>query len=336
MGEKIKFDISTWTIIKVFLVAAAFYFLFLIRDIVALIFIVLILVSTFSPVVKSWQKTIGRLASILLLIIAIVAVLAGIFYIIIPPLVSQTAELANSLPEYIANTNFDGLRKYTPEIKSGLESLSSNIGSVTTNIYAFTAGLIGGVFTLLMIFVLTFYILLDEDEVKRYISSIFAPQHKEAAVGVINKIASKIGSWFRGQLLLGIVIFVIDYIGLSIIGVPYALVLALIAGILEIIPTVGPIIAGITAALFALTISPWKALFVLIYYFAVQLVENNVLVPKIMQKAVGISPAIIIIAILIGAKLMGIIGAILAIPVAATLSVIIFEWHTISKIFSKE
>lgn len=336
MGEKIKFDISTWTITKFFLVAAAFYFLFLIRDIVALIFIVLILVSTFSPVVRSWQKAIGRLASILLLIIAIVAILAGIFYIIIPPLVSQIAELANSLPEYIATTNFDGLRKYTPEIKNGLESLSSNIGSVTTNIYAFTAGLIGGVFTLLMIFVLTFYILLEEDEVKKFICSIFAPQHKDAAVGVINKITSKIGSWFRGQLLLGMAIFVIDYIGLSIIGVPYALVLALIAGILEIIPTVGPIIAGITAALFALTISPWKALFVLIYYFAVQIVENNILVPKIMQKAVGISPAIIIIAILIGAKLMGIVGAILAIPVAATLSVIIFERHTISKIFSKE
>ncbi|MFA5157868.1 MAG: AI-2E family transporter [Patescibacteria group bacterium] len=336
MNDKVKFEITTWTIVKLFLVAAGFYFLYLVRDIVALVFIVLILVSTFSPVIKSWQQTIGRLASIFLLVLLVVASLVGVFYIIIPPLVNQISELALSLPDYIANTNFSALRNYTSEIKSGLQSLSSNLGSVTSNIYSFTAGLIGGVFTLLMIFVLTFYILLDEDDVKRFISSIFAPEHKEAAVGVINKIASKIGSWFRGQLLLGLVIFVIDYIGLSIIGIPYALVLALIAGILEIVPTVGPIIAGITAALFALTISPWKALFVLIYYFAVQLVENNVLVPKIMQKAVGISPAVIIIAILIGAKLMGVVGAILAIPLAASVSVLILEWPTINKIFSKE
>ena len=336
MAEKIKFEITTWAIIKVFLVALAFYFLFLIRDVVALIFIVLILVSTFSPLIKTWQKSIGRLASILLLIAGIAAVLAGVIYIIIPPLVSQISQLAISLPAYIANTNFDSLRGYIPEIRNGLESLSSNLGTVTTNIYTFTAGIIGGVFTLLMIFVLTFYVLLDEENVKKYISSIIAPQHKEGVSSVINKIASKIGSWFRGQLLLGIAIFVIDYIGLSIIGVPYALVLALIAGLLEIVPTVGPIIAGVTAALFALTISPWKALFVLIYYFGVQVIENNILVPKIMQKAVGISPAVIIVAVLIGAKLMGIIGAILAIPLAASLSVLILEWPTLSKVFSKE
>jgi predicted PurR-regulated permease PerM len=336
MNEKVKFEITTWAIVKFFLVIAGFYFLYLVRDIVALVFIVLILVSTFSPVIKSWQQTIGRLASIFLLVLLVVASLVGVFYIIIPPLVNQISELALSLPDYIANTNFSTLRNYTPEIKSGLQSLSSNLGSVTSNIYTFTAGLIGGVFTLLMIFVLTFYILLDEDDVKRFVISIFAPEYKETAVSVINKIASKIGSWFRGQLLLGLVIFVIDYIGLLIIGIPYALVLALIAGILEIVPTVGPIIAGITAALFALTVSPWKALFVLIYYFAVQLVENNVLVPKIMQKAVGISPAVIIIAILIGAKLMGVVGAILAIPLAASVSVLILEWPTINKIFSKE
>ena len=112
--------------------------------------------------------------------------------------------------------------------------------------------------------------------------------------------------------------------------------MALLAGLLEIIPTVGPFISGTIAVLFALTISPWKALFVAIFYMAVQLLENNFLVPKIMQKAIGISPVVIIISVIVGAKLLGVIGAILSIPIAASISVIIIEWPTISKMFSKE
>ncbi len=336
MENRTKIEISTWTVIKVFLIALVFYLLFFIRDIIALLFIVLILVATFSPVVKNWQKKIGRVLSIISLFILLLIIFATVFYIIIPPLVNQVAELANSIPQYIADTNFDSLRQYTPEIRKTLENLSANLGLLTSNIFTLTAGIIGGIFTILMIIVLTFYMLLDEANIREYISSLFSPKHKESGIGVINKIAYKIGSWFQGQIFLGIIVFIIDFIGLSIIGVPYALILALIAGLLEIIPTVGPFISGAIAALFALTISPWKALFVVIYYLAVQIIENNILVPKIMQKAVGISPVVIIVAILIGAKLMGIVGAILAIPLAASLSVIILEWPTISKIFSRD
>ncbi len=335
MNEKMKFDISTWTIVRFFLVAIAFYVLFLVKDVVAMFFIVLILAATFSPVVKSWQKYLGRVLSIIALFMILFLAIVAIFYIIIPPLVNQTAELANSIPIYLNTLNFDSLRQYQNEIKSSLESIASNLGSLTANIYSVTSGIISAIFAVIMILVLTFYILIDEESVKKYISSIFSPEHKDDAIVVINKIAAKVGSWFRGQILLALSIFVVDYIGLSIIGVPYALILAIIAGLLEFIPTIGPFIAGVISALIALTISPWKALFVVILFLAVQMLENTFLVPKIMQKAVGISPVVIILSLLIGAKIFGIVGAVLSIPLAASLSVVVVEWPTISKIFSK-
>lgn len=336
MENKMKIEISTWTIIKVFLVAAGIFLLYYVRDIVALIFIVLVLVATFSPIIKIWQKYLGRILSIILLFLALIILITGAIYIIFPPLVDEVTQLAISVPTYISQTNINSLRQYTPEIRSGLQSLSSNLGSITTNLYSITAGVFGAVFSILMILVLTFYMLVEEVGIKKQISAFFSEEHREEGIEVINKIAVKVGAWFRGQIFLGFAIFMITYIGLTLFDVPYALVLALLAGILEIVPTVGPFVSGAVAVLFALTISPWKALFVAIFYLAVQLFENNVLVPKIMQKAIGISPVIIIIAIVIGAKLLGIVGAILAIPLAASLSVIIIEWPTISGIFAKK
>lgn len=336
MAEKVKFEISTWTVVKVLLIIILAGLLYVVRDVVALLFIVLILVATFSPVIKSWQKYLGRIPSIIILFVLLIAAISGAVYIIFPPLVNEVAQLAISVPTYISQTNFDSLRQYTPEIRNGLQSLSSNLDSITTNIYSITAGLFGAVFSLLMVVVLSFYMLVEEDGIKKQISAFFSEQHREKGIEVINKITVKVGSWFRGQMLLGLAIFLIDYIGLLLFGVPYALVLALIAGLLEIIPTVGPFISGTIAVLFALTISPWKALFVGIFYFAVQLLENNFLVPKIMQKAIGISPIVIIISVIVGAKLLGVVGAVLSIPVAASLSVVIVEWPTISKLFSKE
>ncbi len=336
MPEKLKVEISTWTIAKIILIAIGFYLLFLVKDIVALFFVVLILVATFSPVVKTWQKYIGRILSIITLFLILIGILFAVVYIIIPPLINQTSQLAQSIPDYFRNSNINSLRQHVPTIQKTLDNLSSNLGALTTNLFSLTAGIIRSVFTILMVFVLTFYLLIDESNAKKYISSLFKPSQKEQAIMVIDKISLKVGSWFRGQMLLGLIIFTLDFIGLTIIGVPYALILAIISGLLELVPTIGPIISGAIAALVALTVSPWLMLLVIGMYFIVQILENILIVPKIMQKAIGISPVIILLALLIGAKLLGIVGAVLSIPLAASISVIILEWPTITKIFSKE
>ncbi|MCX6812800.1 MAG: AI-2E family transporter [Candidatus Berkelbacteria bacterium] len=336
MGEKFKLEISTWTIVKFFLVAIVLYLLYLVFDVVALFFVVLILTATFSPVVKSWQKHLGRTFSIALLFIIFLIAVAAAVYIIIPPLVNQTAQLANSIPLFLASSRFDSIRQYIPNIKNSLNSISANLGSVTTNLYTVTAGIFRTLFTIFMILVLTFYMLVDEANIKRYISSIFSDNHRGDAIDVINKVAIKVGSWFRGQMILSLTMFVVHFIGLSIIGVPYALILAIVAGLLEMIPTIGPTITAIISALVALTVSPWMALIVILWFLLAQTLDNIFLAPKIMQKAVGISPVFILLALIIGSKLTGIVGAILAVPTAATISVLILEWTTIGRIFAKE
>jgi len=136
--------------------------------------------------------------------------------------------------------------------------------------------------------------------------------------------------------MLGLIIAVIDYIGLLAIQVPYALVLALLSGLLEFIPVVGPFTAGAIAVVVALTVSPLHALLVVILYLIVQQLENGLIVPKIMQKAVGLSPVVIIVAVLIGVKLLGLFGALLAVPIAAVISVFISEWPAIRSSFGKD
>jgi len=330
MSEKMQFDVSVWMFIKLMLVLVTFYLLFVIRDIVALIFIVLILVATFSPIVKRWAKKIGRIPSVIALLLIIIAVIALVVYMLIPPISDQITQLVNNAPSYLERIQF--LKVYAPTLQDSLTTITSSTGTITQGFVSITAGVFGGIITFLTAIVLFVYMLIDEQVLKNFIYSLTPPEKKEQVVEVLRKVASKVGDWFRGQVILGAIIAFIDLIGLLIINVPYALTLAVIAGILEIVPTIGPIIAGVLATIVAFTDSPIKALIVIVFFIAVQQLENSFIVPKVMQKAVGLSPVIIIIAILVGAKLLGVAGAILAIPIAASISVVLNELPSLRKV----
>jgi predicted PurR-regulated permease PerM len=138
---------------------------------------------------------------------------------------------------------------------------------------------------------------------------------------LVNRMQDKIGLWLRGQIILSVIIFLLTYLGLSILGVKYALVLALVAGLTEFVPYLGPILAAIPAVFFAFTQDPMLAVFVIVLYYIIQLFENNFIVPQLMQKVVGLNPVVSIVVLLIGFKVGGIIGVILAIPVATAIGV---------------
>jgi predicted PurR-regulated permease PerM len=132
----------------------------------------------------------------------------------------------------------------------------------------------------------------------------------------------KIGKWMQGQIMLMAIIFILDYIGLSLVGIPYALPLAAFAGLLEIVPYVGPIISAVPGVVLGFLVSPIKGLLALIIYIITQQAESNIVTPLIMKRTVDLNPVVVILALLIGAKLGGILGAILAIPVATTIGII--------------
>jgi predicted PurR-regulated permease PerM len=306
------------------------YLLYLIRGVLLLVFVVLILVAALRPIIKKWEKSIGRPLSILSIFLIILAITVGFIYLIIPPLVEQSRQLITNIPDYLDKVSI--LRSHFPAIEKGLSAITDSAGQLTGRFLSITANIFNGIVAFFTVIILTIYSLIDEKRFLKFAQSIIPNDKKDYVLSLSNKVSEKIGDWLGGQIILGFVIGILSFLGLSIIGLPYALTLAVIAGLLEIVPIVGPIISGILAALVALTVSPITAIIVVVFFIVLQQIENNFLVPKIMQKALGLPPAIIILAILIGGKLLGIIGGLLAVPVAGVLYLIVQEWQTVRKI----
>jgi predicted PurR-regulated permease PerM len=338
MEQKVRLDIPFITIIKVVAALLGIYLIFLIRDVIALLFITVIFVAALSPIIDYLKKYMHRTLAVTIVFLGILAIVAGILYAIIPPLVDQSKQLAENLPGWITKLTpyYQAAHDYLPSLQSSLDKISSSLATASGNIFSATASIFGGVVSLITVIVLSFYFLLDEQAFKSSIFAVLPPQKREDVAEIAKKISLKVGDWLRGQLSLGLIVGAMDLIGLLIIGVPYALTLALISAVFELIPVVGPILSGAIAAAVALTISPVKALFVVILYVVVQQLENHILVPQIMKKAVGLSPVIVILAIFTGAKLLGITGALLAIPIAASISVIALDWNVVKRIFTEK
>lgn len=338
MKQKIEIDISFTTILKLVLSFLAIYLVYIIRDVIALIFVTIIIVSAISPLVDELQKKMNRTLAASIVFAIFVLMIVGIIYAIVPPVAEQSKLLANNIPGYIERVApyYQATKIYLPSLQNSFDKISSSLSSISGNIFAATAGVVGGIVSVITVAVLSFYLLIDEKAFKNSLFALIPPDKRDDAADIFKKIALKVGDWLRGQLTLGVVVGIIDLIGLLIIGVPYALTLALISMLFEIIPVVGPIISGIVAAGIALTVSPVTAVFVVILYIVVQQLENHILVPQIMKKAVGLSPVVIIVAIVIGAKLLGVAGALLAIPVAAVISVIAQDWNVVKRIFATE
>lgn len=330
--KPISINITTFTIIKIILVFLLLYFLYLIKDILAILFVSLILASAVGPWVD-WmhRKKLPRSLSILFIYLVILSVVGSVIYLIIPPIAQEIGEISVNFPKYLEKiiSTFSALKEYSAQhgildsIKDSLGSVSSNLQKAAGGVFSTISSIFGGIFSFFLILVITFYMVVEESAVKKLVWSIAPEKHQPYIMQLINRMQKKIGLWLRGQLILSLVIFVLTYTGLSILGVEYALVLALIAGLTEFVPYLGPILGAIPAVFLAFTQSPTLALFVAGLYYIIQLVENNILVPKIMQKAVGLNPIVSISVLLIGFKVAGVVGAILSIPVATAISVFV-------------
>lgn len=334
MKEK-KIEITTSTILKFFGILIGLLLLWYLKSVIALLFVVLIIISALGPIIDKWEKyKIPRWLGAILIYLIVIAFIFLIAYLIIPPLAHQIVDLANQLPDYIQKIedSFSFLKdnsareKVLETLQSNLSNISQNLAKASGGILSTTLAVFGGITSFVIGAVLVFYLLLAKNEITEGILT-FIPKKNRAVVQRVGKeIIAKLGAWARGQFVLSVIVGLVSGVALKIIGVPYALILGIVAGLTEFIPTVGPIIGAIPAILIALGVSPIKAIIVVIVYILIQQLESNILVPNVMKKAVGINPAIIIIAILIGAELGGVVGMILAVPVAAIIAIIMREW----------
>jgi len=274
--------------------------------------------SALRPAVDRLEKlklprTLATLITYLLLIAAFVLFSSLIF----PPLVNESSRLISITPAYL-----DDALKY---IDPNTNLISEQITPVGSNILKFTFGFFNNIIALITLLVLTFYFLIERKGLPKALESITDKKVADRAFFIVQKVEKRLGSWVRGQLALATIVGLLTFVGLIFLDVPYALPLALIAGVLEIIPNIGPIIATIPAALVALAISPLLTLATIALFFLVQQIENNIIVPKIMQKAVGLNPLVTILALITGAKLLGVLGAIIAIPVFLIIQTVLTE-----------
>jgi predicted PurR-regulated permease PerM len=329
--QKMIIEVSTATVLKIFGVAVFLVFLWYIRQILILLGVVMILVSALSPVVDYLQqRRIPRVLAIIFIYFVLFVLFSSAVYLIAPPIISEIIQLARNAPLYFNKLSLLSyqLIEYQPLLQKGLENIATTLNNLTYNFVGATLSLFGGLGYFVAVCVLTFYLLLGKESLSETLISFFPINYKEQMVSALHKIAQKLGAWVRGQLLLCFIIGLACYIVLLILHIPYALLLAILAGVLEIIPTIGPILSAIPAILFAFTISPWTALIVGLSYLLIQQIESQLVVPKVMGRMVGVSPVVVIIALMIGTKLLGIGGAILAVPVAAVVQVAFSEWKT--------
>jgi predicted PurR-regulated permease PerM len=323
------------TALAVIIVWAAY----LVREVLLLIYMSGLLAVGFSPIVRLIERQrfmpIGtqrfpRWLAILALYLFILGVLVGIGFLVVPPLVHQARQLWGALPDMLVRAQDflvrKGLLNQPLTIKEVMARAPVGQGGDAVNtVFDAIAGVVGGVFGFLTILILTFYLLVEAERLRTFMLQLF-PARRRARVDLVSRdITVKISAWLGGQLVLGAIIGSTSALGLWLIGVPFFYVLALISGVGELIPVIGPILSAIPAIAVASSVSLKAVLFVIVFFVVQQQLENHVLVPKVMARQVGVSAVTVIVSLLIGGKLLGIAGAVLAVPTAAILQVLFSE-----------
>ena len=330
--DVLKIEIPLWNIIKIIALVVLFYLLFLIKDILVILIISFIFAATFEPVVDRFESKfhLPRWVGISLIYISIALIFYLFFSMVFPILKDQLSALLANWNQYIDRlesmaSSLPGA--YGARLRDALSSLpnelsSFQVGGIFRSLFGFVTGVAG----LFVVLVISFYILSLKNGMNKTLSAFVPERRRDLFIKIFSKITKKISHWFGGQLILSFVIGVITFVGLWIMNIPYPLILAIFAAITELIPLVGPWIGAVPAVLVAFFISPVMALIVAIFYLFVQQLENHILVPQIMKKAVGLNPIVVILVLLIGARLLGVLGVLIAVPVTSAINVIIKEW----------
>jgi predicted PurR-regulated permease PerM len=326
MADKQTIEISYATILKFLAIILGLVFIYLIKNILVMLFLAVIIAAAVDmPIDWLVRHKFRRGLAVGIVYFLAIAIFALIVYLIVPPLAGQLKIIAGSLPDYILELQIKlqglGAGFDTQSLQQVLLNLGNKLGSSLDTIFLAIIDFFGGVFSAFVILIISIYLAAREQGVKKFILSFVPSARQPYATSLVDRILFKLGAWLRGQIILMAAVGVLVFVGLSILKIKFALTLALIAALLEIVPIIGPIIAAVPAILFAFLQSPGLAILVAAMYYVVQELEKYLIVPQVMKRAVGLNPISIMVAILIGAELYGIMGAVLAIPVAAMVSI---------------
>ena len=333
-------QLIAWTIVMTALAVTIMAALYFARDALIVIYISGLVAIGFGPVVRAIEhqrlvpvgsKRMPRWLAILIVYVAIIGVVVAIAAMIVPPLVDQAQQLWRDLPatidraqRFLIDRGLISRQMTFEEAVQGApgdptSAATSAVGTVATAL----GTLVGSIIGFVTVLILAFYLLIEGESLFAGFARLFPRERRAEVIRAGREISTKVSAWMTGQLILGGTIGATSALGLYLLGVPYFYVLALISAIGELIPVVGPFLAAVPAIAVAFTVSPRTALWVTLFFLVQQQAENHLLVPKVMERQVGVSAVVVIVALLIGSALFGVLGAILAIPTAAILQVVL-------------
>lgn len=330
MGDKkITINIASGTFIKAILFVSILALLYYIRDIVLVVLFSVVIASGVEPAAKWFQKRrLPRIPSVILIYLLAFLALGSIFYMVIPTMFDEFSSFSGELENYLAMPYEPSvLNEFLSLFPASISELFRDFAMKTTEyVEIFTTGFLGsaakifgGALSFVLMIVFSFYLSVQEKGIENFLRVIIPVKHEEYILDLWFRARHKIGLWLQGQFLLGLIVAILCFLGLTILGVKYALTFALLAGIFEIIPVFGPVLSAIPPIVAGLAISPMMALKVIILYIVIQQFENHLIYPLVVRKIIGIPPVLTILALVIGGKLGGILGILLAMPVVTVL-----------------
>jgi predicted PurR-regulated permease PerM len=328
-----------WTIAAVAGAVVAVWLLYLARAVLLLVYVSALFAIGVSPLVRLIERQrllpvgtrrLPRGLAILVVYVAIVGLLVGMGFVVVPPLVRQAREFASQAPRMVDQLQqwlvARGLLAEPITWQEALKRAPGPPTDVVSTVLAAVGGLLGGLVGTVTIVILTYYLLLESESILGTFVRLFPRPRRPRVESVAREITRKVSAWLGGQAFLAAIIGVTTAIGAGLLGVPYFYVLAVIAAVGEVIPVIGPVLGAIPGIAVAWSVAgAGKAVWMACFYLAQQQLENHILVPKLMERQVGVSAVTVIVALLVGASLLGIVGALLAVPTAAILQVLFQE-----------
>lgn len=321
--------------IRFLVILLALAALYVVSDVIVSLFFAVIMASAMEPAIE-WMKTrrIPRILAVVLIYLCIAGALFFLSYFIFPLLIEELRGFSATYPslekqvrEGISQVGTLPLVSFlTGNLEDAFSIPLRPLAGIGSGILNAASAAFGGVFSFLLVFVFSFYLAAQERGIEGFLRLVTPLAHEPYVVDLWERSQKKLGRWLRAQMLLGALVGILIFFGLTLLGVPHAFFFALIAALFEIIPIVGPILAAVPAVAVALFVSPLLGVSTVALYVAVQQIESHVIVPVVMRKAVGLSPLVVVLALLIGAKLGGIFGILLAVPLTAIGAELLNDW----------
>jgi predicted PurR-regulated permease PerM len=332
MGKEIRVSITAGTIVAALFIIVGAYVFWLLRDLALLVLTAIVIASAIEPGVAFFiHHRIPRFISALLVYVLVFGSVFSLLYFFFPPIIADAAGFLSAAPRYLDTLNvatpFSGIASATDFIggSQGTQSFVQTLLSLQNVFTASSVGVLqlfitffGGIFSLVLVIVLSFYFALQDTGVDDFLRLVMPVAYEEYSVDLWKRAQKKIGLWMQGQILLSVIVGILVYLGLLIIGIPYALLLSVFTAIAEIIPIFGSLIAGTLAVIIGYSDGgvPLAAI-VAGLYIVVNQFESNLIYPLIVKKIVGIPPLLVIVALIAGYTLAGFLGVVLSVPVAA-------------------